>query len=252
MHKGRVAYFGKRKDVLAYFEGIGFRCPGWMNPADFLVSILIRPDEFRIDGAPVVVETDEEFADAYALVLIFILLIIFGHFLTFVPSLQSSLYNDVILPMIRESFPEGLQPEEEPPLSTSSSLKRHQEIDPTTFSGKRDWTDDRAPSYESSRTPKLTMKDAISSYPPDRPAKFYNSKFFFCCCFSCLFSIVLNCLSQISKQIRFEQFVLLTKRGFRCTKNFPQLNIFLLFYSLFLGLFYGTLFLQLGDNQVLI
>ena len=71
MHEGRVAFFGPRVKVLEYFEEIGFRCPNWMNPADFLVAVLVRPDDFRI-GEDCLIQTDRDFADVYAQVISFL------------------------------------------------------------------------------------------------------------------------------------------------------------------------------------
>ena len=71
MHDGRVAYFGPRSKVLEYFEEIGFRCPNWMNPADFLVAVLVRPDDFRVDGDQMNITKAQDFADVYAQVFLF-------------------------------------------------------------------------------------------------------------------------------------------------------------------------------------
>jgi hypothetical protein len=50
LNEGEVTYFGPRLGVLSYFESIGFRCPENMNPADYLVSLMTHPDEYRIEG----------------------------------------------------------------------------------------------------------------------------------------------------------------------------------------------------------
>ena len=232
MHEGRVAFFGPRVKVLEYFEEIGFRCPNWMNPADFLVAVLVRPDDFRI-GDDRIVQTARDFADVYS---------------------QSAMYREIVLPMIRENYPDGVEPEEEPrewkrkktenPLSRlrttfssfSKESKEYQgedgddedqeilspaddeeiEMRPPAFLGKQHQ------SFISDRRPNLTMKSQIESGPPP-PTKFNTSAFF--------------------------QFKMLTKRGLQSNRNFPAMIIFISIYSLFLATFYGTLFLQLGYTQ---
>ena len=188
MHEGRVAYFGKRKEVLKYFEGIGFQCPSWMNPADFLVSILIRPDEFRIEGAPRVVETGNDFAIVYAQVNVFPSFFAPFHFLSIFsyPLPQSSMYNDVILPRIRESFPDDVDPEEEPPTRGFSSLHEHpppaQPATEEEGSHSSEWNEgEHSPVFTSSRSPNLTLNSAMEfdGPPPEKPEKFYTTKFVF-------------------------------------------------------------------------
>lgn len=45
--KGKVAYFGPREDVIGYFDKIGYTCPQYTNPADYIVNqIQINPQFF--------------------------------------------------------------------------------------------------------------------------------------------------------------------------------------------------------------
>lgn len=39
LSKGRLAYWGKTKEVFAYFSGLGYDCPSDVNPADFYCMI---------------------------------------------------------------------------------------------------------------------------------------------------------------------------------------------------------------------
>ena len=148
--------------------------------------------------------------------------------------------------MIRESYPDGLEPEEEPPIIRTKKpgpfSRLRSSVLETSFSRKGEkeeeegidcdlqediqlssFSREKQESFISARSPNLTISPEIDS-PPPRPPKFSASAFF--------------------------QFKMLTKRGFQCTKNFPAMIIFLLVYSLVLALFYGTLFLQLGNNQI--
>ena len=84
MNDGRVAYFGPRAKVLEYFEEIGFRCPNWMNPADFLVAVLVRPDDFRVSGDDMNIKMARDFADVYAQVLLFFFFLLFLSFILFI------------------------------------------------------------------------------------------------------------------------------------------------------------------------
>ena len=80
-----MAYFGPRTKILEYFEGIGLKCPNWMNPADFLVAVMVRPDDFRC-GEQQFVHSTQDFADVYAEVsffFLFFLLFLFSFFLSF-------------------------------------------------------------------------------------------------------------------------------------------------------------------------
>ena len=45
--KGRVAYFGPRENVIEYFDKLGYTCPQYTNPADYIVNqIQINPKFF--------------------------------------------------------------------------------------------------------------------------------------------------------------------------------------------------------------
>ena len=169
------------------------------------------------------------------------------------------MYREYVLPMIRENYPDGVEPEEEPreylrrkkenPLTRlRSHLTNTSLLDKASFSRDKgdegDEGDDeeldvldpqqddevRPPaffrhthgSFISERRPNLTMQSQIEKKEQD-PRKFNTSSFY--------------------------QFKMLTKRGFQSTKNFPAMIIFISLYSLFLAVFYGTLFFQLGYNQ---
>ena len=84
LNDGEVTFFGPRARVLSYFESIGFRCPANLNPADYLVSLMTHPEDYRIQGHPRIVEHVRDFADVY---------------------LESSLFNEEILPQIYGEFP---------------------------------------------------------------------------------------------------------------------------------------------------
>jgi hypothetical protein len=40
MALGKVIYFNEAKLAVAYFSGIGFRCPELSNPADYFMSMM--------------------------------------------------------------------------------------------------------------------------------------------------------------------------------------------------------------------
>ena len=45
--KGKVAYFGPRENVIEYFGNLGYRCPQYTNPADYIVNqIQLQPQFF--------------------------------------------------------------------------------------------------------------------------------------------------------------------------------------------------------------
>ena len=45
--KGKVAYFGPRSEVIDYFDKLGYPCPQYTNPADYIVNMIQQePDAF--------------------------------------------------------------------------------------------------------------------------------------------------------------------------------------------------------------
>ncbi|CAG8492709.1 17935_t:CDS:2 [Acaulospora morrowiae] len=44
--RGKTLYFGEREDAIAYFDGLGFACPPYANPADHFLS-LVNSDFMR-------------------------------------------------------------------------------------------------------------------------------------------------------------------------------------------------------------
>jgi ABC-type multidrug transport system ATPase subunit len=42
LHQGHVAYFGRRANAVDYFAGLGVTCPPYYNPADFLLTTLMK------------------------------------------------------------------------------------------------------------------------------------------------------------------------------------------------------------------
>jgi len=42
---GRCAYFGPTKDVPRYFESIGYGMPPFTNPSDFVMELMVNPND---------------------------------------------------------------------------------------------------------------------------------------------------------------------------------------------------------------
>ena len=47
--KGKVAYFGPRKKVIEYFGDLGYKCPQYTNPADYVVNMIQQEPKFFTD-----------------------------------------------------------------------------------------------------------------------------------------------------------------------------------------------------------
>ena len=43
---GQIAYWGPVKEAVPYFERLGFRCPPEYAEAEFLASLIERPQDF--------------------------------------------------------------------------------------------------------------------------------------------------------------------------------------------------------------
>ena len=47
--KGHVVYYGPRKDVITYFDRLGYQCPQYTNIADYVVNRVQENSEFFIE-----------------------------------------------------------------------------------------------------------------------------------------------------------------------------------------------------------
>ena len=43
---GQIAYWGPLREAMPYFERLGFRCPSEYSEAEFLASVVERPQDF--------------------------------------------------------------------------------------------------------------------------------------------------------------------------------------------------------------
>ena len=57
---GRTVYLGPTKDVLKYFEDLGFQCPQYVNPADVRIEILKLTWQFFMDVLAGEITNDRE------------------------------------------------------------------------------------------------------------------------------------------------------------------------------------------------
>ena len=46
--KGYIVYYGPRKDVISYFDRLGYKCPQYTNIADYVVNRIQENSEFFI------------------------------------------------------------------------------------------------------------------------------------------------------------------------------------------------------------
>ena len=58
---GRTVYFGPAAQVTPYFDHLGYHCPQYSNPADFLIDTVVRNEKatFALQKAPRLVEQDD-------------------------------------------------------------------------------------------------------------------------------------------------------------------------------------------------
>ena len=50
LSKGKIAYFGPREDVINYFANLGYQCPKYTNPADYIVNQIQHNSKFFTDA----------------------------------------------------------------------------------------------------------------------------------------------------------------------------------------------------------
>ena len=44
MNRGHIIYQGSPARIVNYFKSVGFRCPRFTNPADFVLKVALRPE----------------------------------------------------------------------------------------------------------------------------------------------------------------------------------------------------------------